>query len=612
MIIEKIHNPKDIKKLSLSEKYTLASEIRERILEIVSKNGGHLASNLGIVELTIALLSAFSLPKDKIIWDVGHQCYPFKLLTGRNELFDSLRKINGLAGFPRCEESIFDLFDTGHSSTSISLALGLARARDLNKTNEKVIAVIGDGALTGGLAMEALNDAGVSKTNLIVILNDNTMSISKNNGGMSKLLAHMRTQRLYVNLNNNAKNIINRIPIIGKYIYNFICNIKRHIKGLFISNMYFENLGFTYLGPIDGHDICELEKILKRASNIKGPILIHVITKKGKGYIKAENSPSLYHAVGPFDLEKGIIETKKDDYSNIMGEELVKIAKDNKKIVAITAAMADGVGLALFKRKYPNRFFDVEIAGEHAVTLAAGLAKGGMIPVVPIYSCFLQRAYDEIIHDVTLNDLHVILLIDRAGITGNDGTTHQGIIDLSYLNTIPNLTIMAPYNYNELRKMLNFAINYSHPVAIRYPKGREKLLIQSNNPIVLGKCDILEEGDDITIIAIGKMVEKAYCVCQKLKKEKIYAELINLRFLKPLDIETIKKSFQKTKKIVTIEDNMITGLGSAIKRYFDTSHVLSLGYPEKYIEHGKIDEIEKKYKLDDDSIYDAIIKFLSK
>ena len=611
MVLEKINNPKDIKKLSLSEKNILADEIRERILDIVSKNGGHLASNLGIVELTIALLSAFSLPKDKIILDVGHQCYPFKLLTGRNELFSSLRKTDGLAGFPRTEESIYDLFDTGHSSTSISLALGLARARDLNKTNEKIIAVIGDGALTGGLAMEALNDAGVSKTNLIVLLNDNTMSISKNSGGMSKLLAHMRTQRLYVKLNNNTKKIINKIPIIGKHIYNFIRWIKRHIKGLFIANMYFENIGFTYLGPIDGHDICELENILKRASNIKGPILIHVITKKGKGYIKAENAPSVYHAVGPFDLEKGITETKKDDYSNVMGEELVRLAIDNKKIVAITAAMEDGVGLSLFRKKYPSRFFDVEIAEEHAITLSAGLAKGGMTPVVPIYSCFLQRAYDEIIHDVALNDLHVVFLIDRAGITGNDGTTHQGILDLSYLNTIPNLTIMAPYNYHELRKMLKFAINYSHPVAIRYPKGKEKLLIQSHNPITLGKCDIMEEGDSVTIIALGKMVEKAYNITQRLKKENIHAELINLRFLKPIDIETIKKSFQKTKKIVTIEDNITTGLGCTIKRYFDASSVLSLGYPEEFISHGKIDEIEKKYKLDDDSIYSAITNFIN-
>lgn len=612
MILEKINNLKDIKKLSLKEKNILADEIRNTILNVVSKNGGHLASNLGVVELTIALLVTFNLPKDKIIWDVGHQCYPFKLLTGRLKNFDTLRKLNGIAGFPRSEESIYDLFDTGHSSTSISLGLGMARARDINKTNEKIISIIGDGALTGGLALEALNDAGVSKTNLIVILNDNTMSISKNTGGMSKLLLNLRTQRFYIKLNEKTRNIILKIPVIGKYLYKLISSIKRHIKGLFIKNMYFENIGFTYLGPIDGHDIHKLESIFKRASNIKGPILIHVLTKKGKGYSFAENNPSLYHAVGPFDLEKGVTVTKKMDYSNIMGEELVRLAKENKKIVAITAAMEEGCGLSLFKKKYPSRFFDVEIAEEHAITMAAGLARGGMIPVVPIYSCFMQRAYDEIIHDVVLNNLHVVLLLDRSGITGNDGTTHQGILDLSYLNTIPNLTIMAPYNYSELRKMLQFAINYDGVIAIRYPKGSEKLLIQSHNKIVLGKSDVMLTGNDVTIVAIGKMVEKAYNVSIKLKKENINATVINLRFLKPLDINTINESFIKTGKIVTIEDNIITGLGSTIKNYFDTNKVLSLGYPEKFIEHGKIDEIEKAYHLDEDSIYEKIKDFIKK
>ncbi len=612
MVLDKISGPKDLKKLSLEDKKVLASEIRDVILKIVSENGGHLASNLGVVELTIALLSSLSLPKDKIIWDVGHQCYPYKILTGRKDEFNSLRKLNGLAGFPRREESIYDEFDTGHSSTSISLALGLARARDIKKTNEKIVAVIGDGALTGGLALEAINDTGVSKTNLIIILNDNTMSISKNTGGMSKLLAHLRTQKLYVKLNDKTRKLILNIPIIGKYLYRFISSIKRHIKGLFIKNMYFENIGFTYLGPIDGHDIHELEDILKRASNIKGPVLIHVLTKKGKGYLKAEINPSLYHAVSPFDLSLGVSESQKSDFSHVMGDELVKLAKDDKKIVAITAAMEEGTGLSLFAKKYPNRFFDVEIAEEHAITLAAGLAKGGMIPVVPIYSCFLQRAYDEIIHDVALNNLHVIMLLDRAGITGNDGTTHQGILDLTYLNTIPNLVIMAPYNYNELRKMLKFAINYHGPVAIRYPKGMEKLLLKSHNPISLGKSDVMISGNDITIVAIGKMVEKAYNVCQLLEKKNIHATLINLRFLKPLDIDTITKSFLKTNKIVTLEDNVITGLGNTIKSYFDTNKVLSFGYPEEFIQHGKINEIEKIYHLDEESIYNEIMKFIKK
>ena len=612
MILEKINNPKDLKKLSIDDKKILANEIREEILNVVSKNCGHLASNLGVVELTIALLSTFSIPRDKIIWDVGHQCYPYKLLTGRKNNFSSLRKLNGIAGFPRSKESIYDEFDTGHSSTSISLALGLARARDIKKTNEKIIAIIGDGALTGGLALEAINDAGISKTNLIVILNDNTMSISKNTGGMSKFLSYLRTKKTYIKLNDNTKKIILKIPLVGTYLYRFISNIKRHIKGLFIKNMYFENIGFSYLGPIDGHNILEMENILKHACNIKGPILIHIVTKKGKGYLKAEESPSLYHAVSPFNLEDGIIITKKNDYSNVFGEELVKLAKTNKRIVAVTAAMEEGTGLSLFAKKYPSRFFDVEIAEEHAITMSAGLARGGMIPVVPIYSCFLQRAYDEIIHDVALNNLHVVLILDRAGITGNDGTTHQGILDLSYLNTIPNLVIMAPSNYNELRKMLAFAINYNGPIAIRYPKGKEEISIKSSNPINLGKSDVIEEGNDITIISIGKMIAKAYNVTQRLKKNNIYPTLINARFLKPLDIDTINNSFVKTKKIVTIEDNIITGLGNTVKSYFDTNKVLSIGYPEKFVEHGSINEIENLYDLDEDSIYKRIVEFIKK
>ena len=613
MILEKLNSPKDLKKLNLDEKLILAEEIRKEIIDTVSKNGGHLASNLGVVELTIALLSSFNLPKDKIVWDVGHQCYPYKLLTGRKNEFSSLRQMNGIAGFPRSEESIYDQFDMGHSSTSISVCLGLARARDLNKKNEKIIAVIGDGALTGGLALEALNDAGVSKTNLIVILNDNTMSISKNTGGMSKLLSHLRTQKFYINLNEKTRISIKSIPIIGKYIYYSISNIKRHIKGLFIKNMYFENIGFTYLGPIDGHNIYQLEEIFQRATNIKGPVLIHVITKKGKGYSKAEEKPSLYHAVSQFNPKLGITNNDSLDFSKVMGDELVKLAKTNKRIVAVTAAMEEGTGLSLFHKKYPNRFFDVEIAEEHAITMAAGLAKGEMIPIVPIYSCFLSRAYDEIIYDVALNKLHVVMLIDRAGITGNDGNTHQGILDLSYLNTIPNLTIMAPSNYNELRKMLRFAINYDGPIAIRYPKGKEETYDYQNQKIIYGKSEVLKEGNDLTIVSIGKMVSRSIKVAKKLEENGISCTIINARFLKPLDIATIKKSFDETKKIVTIEDNITySGLGSIIKNYFDQSKVLSLGYPDSYISHGKVNELEKKYCLDCDSIVEEIMKFIKK
>ena len=612
MILDKVNLPNDLKKLTLKEKKELAKEIREKIIDVVSHNGGHLASNLGVVELTIALYSTLDMPYDKVIWDVGHQAYTHKILTGRKDKFDTLRKFGGISGFPKISESVYDAFDVGHSSTSISVALGMARARDIAHKKEKIVAIIGDGALTSGLSLEALNDAGNSKTNLIVILNDNEMSISKNSGGMNRFLAKLRTRKFYVKLDAFIKKVVLGIPLIGKFIYKFVSYIKKRIKGLFISNMYFENIGFTYLGPVNGHNIKDMENIFKNCSNITGPVLVHVITKKGNGYNKAVKEPNKYHAIGPFDIKTGKeLKEKKLDYSHVVGKKLVELAKNNKNIVAITAAMEEGTGLEEFAKTYPKRFFNVEICEEHALTMGAGMAKEGLIPVIPLYSSFLQRGYDQIVHDICLTNQHVVILVDRAGNTGNDGETHHGMFDLAFLNTIPNLVIMAPKNFEELEKMLEFAINYNGSIAIRYPKGSEEDFVLNTKKITLGKSETLLNGDDVTIVALGKMVVRAYKVAKKLEKNGISAEVINARFLKPLDIETIKKSYDKTKKIVTIEDGDVeNGLGEVIKKYFDTSKVLSLGYPNIYLPHGKVEEIEKEYQMDEESIYNKITNYL--
>jgi len=609
MILDKIKEPNDLKKLTLNEKKELSLEIRNKIIDVVSKNGGHLASNLGVIDLTIALYSTLNMPKDKVIWDVGHQCYTHKILTGRKNIFDTLRKYKGISGFPKIKESIYDSFDVGHSSTSISIALGMARARDIKKEKEKIIAIIGDGAMTSGISLEAINDAGCSKTNLIVILNDNEMSISENSGGFNKFLARLRTRKFYIRFDKSIKIIVKHLPF-GKHIYYFLSYIKRKIKGLFISNMYFENIGFTYLGPVNGHSIKDMEDIFKGLDNISGPVLVHIITKKGNGYTPAVKNPDKYHAVGPFDINTGKqLKEKQLDYSHIFGRKIVELAKENKNIIAITAAMEDGTGLTEFAKLYPKRFFNVEICEEHALTMAAGMAKEGMIPIVVLYSSFMQRGYDEIVHDICLTKQHVILLLDRAGNTGQDGETHHGIYDLSYLNTIPNLTILAPKNFNELELMLEFAIKFDGPIAIRYPKGREEIDLKSKR-IVLGKSEILRNGKDITIVAIGKMVARAYRIANKLKDNNIDAEVINARFLKPLDTKTIIDSFNKTKLLVTLEDNDYEyGFGATIKKYIREDKVLSLGYPNTYLEHGSIDELEKKYYLDENSIYEQIIDF---
>lgn len=568
-MLEKINSPEDVKKLKKEEKEKLAQELREYILETVSKNGGHLASNLGVIELTIALHSVFNTPKDKIVWDVGHQAYAHKIITGRREQFKTLRQLDGLAGFPKTSESEYDSFNTGHSSTSISAALGMARAIDLKGEKNQVIAVIGDGALTGGMALEALNDAGFSKTHMTVILNDNEMSISKNIGGLNMFLSKLRTKKLYTKSNISGKKIISKIPIIGKPIVKIVQRVKRSIKQLIIPKMFFEDIGFTYLGPVDGHDIEQLENIMKLSKQVTGPVLIHVLTKKGKGYKIAEENPDKFHATAPFDIETGKTKKeKKDDYSKIFGEKLIELAKKDKRIVAVTASMKDGTGLTKFAKEYPSRFFDIGIAEQHALTMAAGMAIDGMIPFVPIYSSFYQRAYDQVIHDIAMQNLPVIMCVDRAGVVGADGETHQGTLDMAFFRLVPNLTIMAPKDFRELEDMMEFAVKLNKPVVIRYPRGGqdENIKFEKHQIIELGKAEILREGQDASIIAIGKRVADAMKMANRLKINGIEADVINVRFLKPLDEEIIKKSIEKTKNVITIEDGTkINGLGTAIE-----------------------------------------------
>lgn len=609
-LLDNVNTPEDLKKLNINEKQQLASEIREMIIDVVSKNGGHLASNLGVVELTIALHSVFDMPKDKIIWDVGHQTYVHKILTGRKDKMNTLRKMNGISGFPKTSESEYDNFDTGHSSTSISVALGMAKARDLNKENYNVIAVIGDGALTGGMALEALNDAGASKNKLIVILNDNEMSISKNVGGVPRLLSIIRTKKLYKASNDYIRDSIEKFPIIGNKLSKGIKRIKRSIKQLLIPNMFFEDIGFSYLGPVYGHNIVELEDIMKRSKQIEGPVLIHVITKKGKGYKIAEENPDDFHSTSGFDIETGKSKKeKKDDYSKIFGKKLTELAEKNINIVAVTAAMKDGTGLSNFAREFPSRFFDVGIAEQHALGFAGGLASLGMIPVVPIYSSFYQRAYDQVIHDICIQDLGVVMCVDRAGIVGNDGETHQGILDLSFFSVIPNLNIMAPKDFQELGDMLEFAVNLHKPVVIRYPRGGEgKIKFDKHEKIELGKSEIINNGKNVTIIAIGKMVSRACETQEILKKDNIEAEVINARFLKPLDEKNIVDSIRKTKKVITIEDNILkSGLASSIKELIVDNEISGVklecfGYPNVFVKHGTVEEIEKLYGLDVENI----------
>ena len=599
-MLEKVNDTKDLKKLTIKEKEELAKDIRKYIIEVVSKNGGHLASNLGVVELTLALESVFDVNKDKIVWDVGHQTYIHKILNGRKDALQNIRKINGIAGFPKTKESETDCFNTGHSSTSISAAMGMAKARDIKKEKNSVIAVIGDGALTGGMALEALNHIGSSRTNVIVVLNDNEMSISKNIGGINMLLSKLRARKMYTVSNKSGKRILEKIPVVGEFLIKLVRRIKQGVKQLIIPKMYFEDIGFKYLGPIDGHNIEDMELIFKRAKELDEPVLIHVLTKKGKGYKPAEEEPDKFHATSPFEIETGKPKKQKGkDYSKVFGDKLVKIAEKNKNVVAITASMKDGTGLTEFAKKYPDRFFDVGIAEQHALTFAAGLAKEGMIPFVPIYSSFYQRAYDQVIHDICMQNLPVIMCVDRAGIVGADGETHQGILDLSFFKVIPNITIMAPKDFKELEDMMNFAVTLNKPVVIRYPRGGEaKEKFITHTLIQYKKCDFLTLGNDVTIIAIGNQVSKAMNICRKLKKIKINAEVINARFLKPFDKHPIIKSIGKTRFVVTLEDNtLVGGLGAEVKEIIAEKHISNVtiknfGYPDIFVEHGTPQELE--------------------
>lgn len=613
-ILENIDDLEDFKSLPVKKLPILAKEIREFLIENISKTGGHLAPNLGVVELTMALHYVFNSPQDKIIFDVGHQCYVHKILTGRKNKFNTLRQLNGLSGFPKTRESIHDIFNTGHSSTSISSAIGIATANKLSGKNDYTIAVIGDGALTGGLAFEGLNNAQIEDTNLIVILNDNQMSISPSVGNLANHLTKLRSNKIYRNVKKTVKSLLLMIPFLGKYIYKILDKFKDILKHTLLPrSVLFEQFGFTYFGPIDGHDVKELITILNRAKSAKKPALVHVITKKGKGYKPAEKNPDKFHGVGKFNIETGEILSKSgNSFSKCFGDELYKIAEKNDKVVAITAAMPSGTGLTNFSKRFPTRFYDVGIAESHAVTFASGLARGGYVPVFAVYSTFLQRAYDQIIHDVALQNAHVIFAIDRAGIVGADGETHHGVFDLSFLSHIPNLTIIAPKDGTELKQMLNFAVeNINGPVAIRYPRGNYNELLINSSPIEYGTAEILKEGSDISIIAFGKTVKTAIDVSKILEEKNISAEIINARFLKPLDSETLLNSIRKTKKFITIEDNIISGgLADAVKSLVMNEKDINgkyFAYPDEFIKHGTSEEIEKIYKMDAQSIANDVM-----
>lgn len=537
-MLERIQKENDIKNLDMEELPVLAQEIREFLVEKVSRAGGHLASNLGVVELTMALHLVFDLPEDKIIWDVGHQSYTHKLLTGRKEGFDSLRSYGGLSGFPKRKESQCDAFDTGHSSTSISAGLGLVEAREIRGEDYHVISVIGDGSLTGGMAYEALNNASHLKTNFIIILNDNHMSISENVGGMSKYLSHLRTADLYTGLKKSVTNVLEHVPVVGNTMIEQIRKTKSSIKQLVVPGMLFEDMGITYFGPIQGHNIPMLLRALTEAKKVEGPVLLHVMTQKGKGYEPAESAPDKFHGIGPFDIKSGEVTAKKkaDTYTDVFGKVLCAEAAKSPRIAAVTAAMADGTGLAGFKKRFPNRFFDVGIAEGHAVTFCAGLAAGGLKPVFAVYSSFLQRGYDQIIHDVALQNLPVVFAVDRAGLVGNDGETHQGIFDLSYLSAVPNMTVMSPKNKWEMADMVRFAVEYDGPIALRYPRGTACEGCQEcRAPIEYGKSEWIYEEEDIAILSVGHMFEEAIEVRKNLKEKGYKCSLINARFVKPVD-----------------------------------------------------------------------------
>lgn len=614
-MLERIQKENDIKELNREEMEQLAGEIREFLIEKISKTGGHLASNLGVVELTMAMHRVFTLPEDKIIWDVGHQAYTHKLLTGRKEGFNDLRKYGGMSGFPKRAESDCDAFDTGHSSTSISAGLGYVEARDLRGEAYSVISVIGDGSLTGGMAYEALNNAAHLKTNFIIVLNDNHMSISENVGGMSNYLAKLRTADIYTGLKRGVTNVLHKIPVAGDPVIEQIRKTKSSIKQLIVPGMFFEDMGITYLGPVRGHDIGMLCKAFQEAKKVEGPVLLHVLTKKGKGYEPAEQEPAKFHGTGPFKIETGesLSTPSKDSYTDVFSKVMCDIGRRNHEVAVITAAMSDGTGLTRFKKRYPKSFFDVGIAEGHAVTFAAGLAAGGLKPVFAVYSSFLQRGYDQLIHDVGLQKLPVVFAVDRAGLVGSDGETHQGIFDLSYLGSIPNMTILSPKNKWEFADMIRFSVGFNGPIALRYPRGAAYDGFEEYRaPVIYGKSEVIYEEEDIAILSVGHMFEEAVKTRNAVKDTGYNCSLMNARFVKPIDEQMIDELAAKHKLLVTIEENVQSGgYGQRVLEYVTRNRlpidVLILALPDDYIEHGSVDVLRKEVLLDADSMVKRII-----
>lgn len=612
-ILDTINSPADVKRLSIPELKQLAEEIRQFLIRVISKTGGHLAPNLGVVELSLALHRVFSTPKDKIVFDVGHQSYIHKIVTGRREKFATLRQYGGISGFPKCTESEHDAFGTGHSSTSISAALGMAVARDLQGADYDVVAVIGDGSMTGGMAFEALNNAGTLHKKMIVVLNDNEMSISKNVGAMSEYLYQLRTGETYNKIKNDLESWLKNVDF-GSDVLKALRRLKGSVKYLMVPTSIFEELGFTYLGPVDGHDVEGLIDVLQAARKINGPVMVHVLTKKGKGYKPAEESPNKFHGTGPYEIATGKKITNPDapiTYTEVFGKTITELADTDKKIVGITAAMPDGTGLSTFAKAHPERFFDVGIAEQHAVTSAAGIAAAGLKPVAAIYSSFLQRAYDSVLHDICIQNLHVTLCLDRAGLVGDDGYTHHGVFDYAYLRSIPNMTIMAPKDENELRHMLKTAVDFDGPISIRYPRG-SGVGVDISEPVhtlPIGKAEVLREGQDVCIWAIGSMVQSALDAAVALAEQGISAGVVNMRFVKPLDTELLFKCAKKYGKIVTLEEGVLAGgVGSAVlealnkEQLLQQCRVLTLGIPDEFVLHGDKKLLFRDLSLDVPSI----------
>ena len=613
MILDRINNPNDIKKLNIKEKRQLADELRTFLIDNVSKTGGHLASNLGVVELTIALLSCFDFDKDKIIFDVGHQSYVYKILTGRKNDFSKLRKYKGIRGFPYRKESKYDFFETGHSSTSISAGLGMARARDLKKEDYNIISFIGDGSISSGESLEAINDLGFNKTKMMIILNDNGMSISSNVGGISSYLSRISINTKYLKVKNKVKHSLDGTKL-GSFPLKCMSRIKDGFRTFLVPSKYFETMGLTYIGPIDGHDLTLLTKVINQAKKSDKPVIIHAVTKKGMGYAPAMENPDLYHGVSSFDKEKGVDTTEKETYSSVFGKTMLSLGEKNDKLVAITAAMKDGVGLTDFFNKFPERSFDVGICEEHATTFAGGLANEGMIPVFAVYSTFLQRGFDQIIHDVCMQNLPVIFAIDRAGLVGKDGETHQGIFDLSYLSLIPNLSIVSPKTINDLPKLLEWAVDSKKAVAIRYPRGGDEIKLKTIKKVEYGKWETITKGKDVTIIATGKMIQKTY---NANKKYKLNATIINATFIKPIDEKKLLKIIKEKDNVITIEDNVLNGgLSSQVALFLAKNGfcgiIKPIGFEDKFVEQGTVEELFEQENITEENIKKTVIKLRGK